>query len=261
MFVVQKHQRYTPKYVKNLVRTLHMICAHGVDEEVLDRNPASRLGKYLPERSVAARVTLPFTGAELACYLRTMRAHYPQYYAYFLCLARTGMREGEALGLHWDDLQFGQGANDPHRFLHIQRTYDPVHRLFNTPKNGRSRRIDMSYELRPALLELRNQRFDTAVLQGTTTIPPVIFCSTSGRPWPPARLYPIHKRICTLAGLRVNRIHDLRHGYATIQLYEHHAPIHISQSSWGIPASRSRWIPTGIPARVPVLRWRIGLTK
>src|SRR5438093_3855221 len=38
-FVLQKHQRYTPKYVKNLVRILHMICAHAVDEEVLDRNP------------------------------------------------------------------------------------------------------------------------------------------------------------------------------------------------------------------------------
>src|SRR5262245_50098254 len=71
-FVVQKHQRYTPKYVKNLVRTLHMICAHAMDEEVLDRNPASRLGKYLPERSVAARAILPFTNAELACYLQHM---------------------------------------------------------------------------------------------------------------------------------------------------------------------------------------------
>lgn len=34
-------------------------------------------------------------------------------------LARTGMREGEALGLHWDDIQCGQDANDPHRFLHV----------------------------------------------------------------------------------------------------------------------------------------------
>jgi integrase len=224
-FVVQKHQRYTPKYVKNLVRTLHMICAHAVDEEVLDRNPASRLGKYLPERSVAARVILPFTSAELACYLHTMRAQYPQYYAYFLCLARTGMREGEALGLHWDDLQFGQDANDSHRFVHIQRTYDPVHRLFNTPKNGKSRRVDMSQELRTALLDFKNWRFDAAVLQGMTTISPVIFCSASGRPWAPARLYALHRHICTLAGLRVNRIRDLRHSYATIQLYEYHAPI------------------------------------
>ena len=224
-FVVQKHQRYTPKYVKNLVRTLHMICAHAVDEEVLDRNPASRLGKYLPERCVAARVILPFTSAELACYLQTMRVQYPQYYAYFLCLARTGMREGEALGLHWDDIQFGQDVHDPHRFVHIQRTYDPVHRLFNTPKNGKSRRVDMSQELRTALLEFQNRRFDAAVLQGMTTISPVIFCSARGRPWAPARLYALHRHICTLAGLHVNRIHDLRHSYATFHLYEYHAPI------------------------------------
>jgi hypothetical protein len=77
-----------------------MICAHAVDEEVLDRNPAARLGKYLLERSVEARVILPFTSAELAGYLQTMHTQYPQYYAYFLCLAQTGMREGEALGLH-----------------------------------------------------------------------------------------------------------------------------------------------------------------
>jgi integrase len=31
--------------------------------------------------------------------------------------------------------------------------------------------------------------------------------------------------VCALAGLRANRIHDLRHSYATILLYELHAPI------------------------------------
>jgi integrase len=98
------------------------------------------------------------------------------------------MRAGEALGLYWDDIQFGQGAHDPHRFLHIQRTYDPVHCLFNTPKNGKSHYVDMSQELRTALLDFKNRRFDAAVLQGMTTISPVIFCSVRGRPWAPARL-------------------------------------------------------------------------
>ena len=58
-----------------------------------------------------------------------------------------------------------------------------------------------------------------------TTIFPVIFCSARGRPWVPARLYAIHRHVCILAGLRVNRLHDLRHSYALIQLYEYHAPI------------------------------------
>ena len=95
----------------------------------------------------------------------------------------------------------------------------------NTPKNGRSRRVDMSQDLRVALLELRNQRFDAAVLHGSTTIPPVVFCGPQGRPLAATGLYKIHRRVCALAGLRVNRIHDLRHSYVTIQLYEHHAPI------------------------------------
>jgi integrase len=85
--------------------------------------------------------------------------------------------------------------------------------------------MDMSQELRTALLDLKNRRFEAAVLQGVTTIPSGLFCSASGRPWAPARLYAIHRHVCTLAGLRVKRIHDLRHSYATIQLYEYHAPI------------------------------------
>jgi integrase len=77
-----------------------------MDEELIDYNPAGRLGRYVPEqRSVSSREIDPFTGDELSVYLATARTHYPQYYVYFLCLARTGMREGEALGLHWDDIR------------------------------------------------------------------------------------------------------------------------------------------------------------
>jgi len=225
-FVVQKHQRYVPQYVKSLVRTLHAICAHAINEEVLDRNPVATLGRYLPEpHNVLQREITPFMSAELAHYLATMRVRYLQHYLYFLCLARMGMREGEALGLYWDDIQWGQDAHDPHRFVSVQWTYDPIHRTFTTPKNGRNRRVDMSQELREALLDLRNQRFDAAILQGATTIPSIVFCGASGRPWAPAWLSAIHRRVCALAGLRATRIHDLRHSYATIQLYEHHAPI------------------------------------
>src|SRR5438270_150803 len=109
----------------------------------LTTTATAKPGRYLPEqRSAPQRAISPFTSTELAHYLATMRAAYPQHYPYFLCLARTGMREGEALGLYWEDIQFGQDLDDPHRFLHVQRTYDPVHHTCNTPKNGKSRRVD-----------------------------------------------------------------------------------------------------------------------
>ena len=83
----------------------------------------------------------------------------------------------------------------------------------------------MSQELRAALLELRNLRLDEALLKGTTTIPQVVFYGQHGQPLAPSGLYRIHQRVCAHAGLRAVRVHDLRHSYATIQLYEHHAPI------------------------------------
>jgi integrase len=225
-FLTQKRHCYALNYVKALLRTLHTIFAHAVEEEVLNRNPAARLGKYLPEKPADLdRESNPFTSAELARYLAAMQAHYPQYYPYFLCLSRTGMREGEALGLFWEDIQLGADPSDPHRFIHVRRTYDPVHHTYNSPKNGRSRRVDMSQELRTALIDLRNRRFDETVLRGTTAIAPLVFCGRPDRPILPSLLYRIHQRVCALAGLRSIRVHDLRHSYATIQLYELHAPI------------------------------------
>ena len=225
-FVAEKQRGVSPQHVKNITRTLHTIFAAAVDEEIMDRNPADRLGKYLPEkRGDAERTLTSFTSTELSQYLTTMQKRYPQYYAYFLCLARTGMREGEALALHWDDCQFGRDAHDPHRFVHVQRTYDAAHHLFNTPKSGKSRRVDMSQDLRVVLLERRNQRFDAAVLAGRTTLDPLVFGTARRLPWDPKHITTVHGRVCALAGLRVNRVHDLRHSYATIMLYELQAPM------------------------------------
>ncbi|MCZ6873087.1 MAG: tyrosine-type recombinase/integrase [bacterium] len=225
-FIAQKHQKYSRRYVSILGRTLHTIFSHAVEEELVDANPATRLGKYLPIKQFNSEQKInSFTSEELAHYLATMRTNYPQHYVYFLCLARTGMREGEALGLFWDDIQFGKDTDDAHRFIHVQRTYDAAHQIFNTPKTGRSRRVDMSQELRVALLDLRDRRFDEAVLRGTTAIPKVVFHGRQGRPSAPSGLYVIHKRVCECAGLRANRVHDLRHSYATIQLYEHNTPM------------------------------------
>jgi integrase len=211
-FLAQTHQRYALNYVKAIMRTLHTIFSQAVEEEVLAHNPTVRVGKYLPEKHRKPDQEInPFTSVELARYLAAMQTSYPQYYPYFLCLARTGMREGEALGLFWDDFQFGADPHDAHRFIHVRRTYDVVHHTYNTPKNGRSRRVDMSQELRAALLNLQQQRFDEAVMHGMTTLPPVVFCGPDGRPITPTRVYRIHQRVCTLAGLRRTRVHDLRH--------------------------------------------------
>ena len=189
----------TTKYVGAILKVCSMLLNHAVDDTVIQTNPAARLGKYLPEKGHNADDgIMPFTSAELTRYLQAMAEHYPQYYAYFLTLARTGMREGKALGLHWGDLQFGRSADDPHRFIHVQRTYDPVHNRMNTPKSGKTRRVDMAQDLRQVLLEWQERCFDAAVMAGQTTIAPVVFADrlraslgpSQGLLHPQARLCP-----------------------------------------------------------------------
>jgi integrase len=104
-FPRQKYQRYSLNYVRALLRMLHTIFAHALEEELIGHNPAAKLGKYLPEKHTDPdREINPCTSAELARNLTTMQTKYPQHIPYFLCLARTGMREGEALALTWGDV-------------------------------------------------------------------------------------------------------------------------------------------------------------
>jgi integrase len=224
-FLATKHH-LSPKYVGLLLKVCSMLFNHAVDDEVIPTNPAARLGRYLPATGHDPdRDLLPFTSGELVQYLQAMETHYPVYYPLFLTLARSGMREGEALGLRWGDLQFGRSPDDPHRFIHVQRTYDSAHNRMNTPKSGKTRRVDMAQDLRQVLLAWQERCFDAAVLAGESAPSPLLFVGRTGRPWVPRWLYRVHQRTCALAGLRGTRVHDLRHSYATILLYELHAPI------------------------------------
>jgi integrase len=49
----------------------------------------------------------------------------------------------------------------------------------------------------------------------------------------PRRLMRVHQRTCRLAGLREVRMHDLRHSFATIHLYELHSPVQYVSAQLG----------------------------
>jgi integrase len=224
-FLASKRAMKTTR-LRECLRILSGICTHAVDDDLMAAHPVKGLSKALPRTPHDPDTAyVPFTAAELAHYLATMQQHAPRYYPYFFLLARTGMREGEALGLTWDDIQFGTGDTDPYRFIEVKRTYDAVHQRMNSPKTGKTRRVDMSRDLRAVLQAWYQHCGDQALLHGTTEVPPVVFATATGRPWHPSVPFRVHKRICEAAGLRATRVHDLRHSFASILLYELHAPI------------------------------------
>ena len=64
-----------------------------------------------------------------------------------------GSRRGELVAFQWGDIQFGTDENDSNRFILVRHNY--VRREHTTTKSKKSRRVDVSRELRKVLLELR----------------------------------------------------------------------------------------------------------
>jgi integrase len=89
----------------------------------------------------------PFTREEAHTFLTTVETGCPEYYAFFLCALRTGMRLGELLALQWRDVNLRA------RSIDVQRTL--VSGKLTTPKNRNRRRVDMSKTLAARGLEPR----------------------------------------------------------------------------------------------------------
>jgi integrase len=94
--------------LKGLLNILSGMLERAVEDGLVDRNPARGLAKELPASATAAEVEEieVFTPEELSRLLATAGREYPDYYAFVLCLARSGVRLGEAVALEWRDVDF-----------------------------------------------------------------------------------------------------------------------------------------------------------
>ena len=125
-------------------------------------------------------------------------------------LAVTGLRQGELLGLQWEDVDLPGAA------LHVRHTLHELNgRLWiGEPKTRRARRqVDLPVL---AVLALRDRR-ERMTVEGH--LDGLVFCDTKGGPLRKSNLLrrsflPLLRR----AGLPVIRFHDLRHTAATLLL-------------------------------------------
>ena len=81
---------------------------------------------------------------------------------------RAGLRRDELIAVQGGDIQFGRDEHDANRFIVVQHNY--VRREHTTTKSKKSRRADMSRELRRVLIELRDKRLLEAFLTGKNDI-------------------------------------------------------------------------------------------
>ena len=167
--VDEKTGATAPRFSRNSLRLI--VCAlrgvlnAAVEDGQMERNPASRVGKFAktekPDRQASA-----MNRDEAEKFLEGVKEICPEWHPFFLTALGAGLHRGELIALKWGDIQFGESESDSNRFILVQRNY--VCDRFTSPKSKKSRRVDLSKQLRASLLAVRDTRLLESMLKGKT---------------------------------------------------------------------------------------------
>ena len=174
-----------------------------VEWELLYRNPATHV--RLPK--IDAKPSRFLTPGEAAAVLAAFRGDRLE--ALYSVALALGLRQGEALGLQWDDVDF------EHRQLHVRRQLQRLHGVSSLVpvKTDQSRRtLTMPAIVVAALQEHRQRQLDEGIVQG------LVFCRRDGRPLVNSNVTHAFQEKLRRAGLESMRFHDLRHSCASLLL-------------------------------------------
>jgi len=234
---------------RNTVRIIHatiraMLNA-AIEDGVIVRNPADRLGKALrlvPTRHQSGEEVKALTDAQLDAFLRAADQVASLYYPLFVTLSKTEMRLGEAVALRWDDVDLVA------RQITVRRTFSMGN--LGTPKSGKTRGVDMSKALAALLGHLDVERKAEALKAGREPVD-LVFPGRDDQHFDQSRISKVFKRVLKAAELPSSLSpHALRHTLA-IRLIKSGAPLTyvrdlLGHSSITVTADvYARHLPTG----------------
>ena len=200
---------HAPRSVHHLRAVLRAALSAAVREGLLTRNVAALADPpRVPERAPT------ILAASQARRLIAATATERDGPLWVLALA-TGARQGELLGLHWDDFDPELGE------LRIARTLQRVRGawVFGEPKTSRSRRtlllppVAIAALARQRAQQLTERLASGAEWQGGDGL---MFTTATGSPREGTHVTKVFQRTCVAIGLPRIRFHDLRHTTATV---------------------------------------------
>lgn len=206
-FLVQLEKKTTSATAKESHRVLRTALTAACREELIARNVASLVEPPRPK----ARELSPWTLEETLDFLAASRRD-PLYAAFVLAIA-MGLRRGELVGLRWTDIDLDK------RVLYVrQQTQRRRGVLYDDDPKGRRRRTVPLPALCIAPLRWHRMRQnDQRAKAGKAWAEGgYVFTTASGRAVEPRNVYRSFTRVAASAGLRVIRLHDARHGTATL---------------------------------------------
>ncbi len=210
----KSRQGLSPTTVRYHVAILHRSLAHALKWGLLTHNPADRVD--LPRK--ARREIHVWDSEQVRLFLAEAKRGSP-YYRLYLAAITTGMRQGELLGLRWQDLDLVAGVASVQQTLYrLGKTL-----LVKEPKSNRSRR---TVALAPILVkELRciqdEQVARLRELGDAYQNHGLVFCQPNGKPLHAHNIVQRDfRRAMKRAGVPRIRFHDLRHCHATLLLQQ-----------------------------------------
>ena len=217
-FIAQKlNAKASRNTVKNMAATLRAILYQAQQmDELIPSNPAARFGKFFDARHDAREHVVVLEPEDVARVLKSATKWYADHELAVRMLFYTGMREGEMLGLRWEDIDWQRHLVDLRRTVAFRQ-----HRLIvNTPKSGKLRTIDIPAALTASLRELHSIRQAQAAVEGAV-LSPWIFRSATDPDKPMNDAWfrdRVWRPLLEKAEVRHIRIHDARHTYASLML-------------------------------------------
>ena len=201
----------SPRSVRHVHVVLKEALKHGVRWGVTHINVAEAVdGPKLPQQEVH-----PPTVDEVRRILELARE--TPYFDVLTFMARTGVRRGEVLALHWRDIDLERGTAS------IVASLQRVKReglVFTPPKSAKSRRaVALDAVTVEMLRGLQGRQILTkAELSHVYHDSGLVFPGAFGDPLDPATLTRNFKKLACKASLGHVRLHDLRHFHATALL-------------------------------------------
>jgi len=202
-------RRMSPKYLRNVHAVLRRALGQAVRSRLIPVNYAGR--EYVDAPRVTVEEPDALSGPEVTALLEAVRGDRLE--ALFITALGTGLRQGELLGLAWQDLDLdGERLSVRFELARIDGVYRRVE-----PKTDRSRR---SVPLSPAVVAaLRAHRQSTIDAGFVPTATGPVFTNRSGGPLNGSWLTHHHYAALERAGIRRLPFKNLRTTFAS-RLYE-----------------------------------------
>ncbi len=211
--VDETYAAMSDRYAASVVHKAHAVLSMAMDVAVdwydLPRNVVRRATAPKPEYDSPTTLSKE----EVEALLHAAKDH--RLYAFWHLLLVAALRKGEALALHWEDI------DDEHGLVHVRGSLSRQSEgltIGPTKTKGSSRVIPIDDQTLAVLQAHRKRQLQDGMACRDQKFGNLVFTTRSGRPIDPKGIWDHFQRLCGRAGIDPRCIHALRHTSGSLMI-------------------------------------------